>query len=42
MVVSALMLLAATGPGPEALRIIMAPQSWLVGFATVGSRSSIS
>jgi len=36
MVVSALMLLAATGPGPEAMRIIMAPQSWLVGFATVG------
>ena len=36
MVVSALMLLAATGPGPDAMRIIMAPQSWLVGFATVG------
>jgi hypothetical protein len=36
MIVSALMLLAATGPGPEALRIIMAPQSWLVGCATVG------
>jgi hypothetical protein len=36
MVVSALMLLAATGPGPEALRIILAPQSWLVGIATVG------
>ena len=35
MVVSALMLLAATGPGPEALRIILAPQSWLVGIATV-------
>ena len=36
MVVSALMLLAATGPGPEAMRIILAPQSWLVGIATVG------
>ena len=36
MVVSALMLLAVTGPGPEAMRIIMAPQSWLVGIATVG------
>jgi len=35
MLVSALMLLAATGPGPEAMRIIMAPQSWLVGIATV-------
>lgn len=36
MIVSALMLLAATGPGPEAMRIILAPQSWLVGIATVG------
>ena len=30
------MLLAATGFGPDAMRIIMAPQSWLVGAATVG------
>jgi hypothetical protein len=36
MVVSAAMLLAATGFGPDAKRIIMAPQSWLVGAATVG------
>ena len=36
MVVSAVMLLAATGLGPDAKRIIMAPQSWLVGAATVG------
>jgi hypothetical protein len=35
MVVSALMLLAATRPGPDAIRIILAPQSWLVGIATV-------
>jgi hypothetical protein len=36
MVVSALMLLVVTGPGPEAIRIILAPQSWLVGIVTVG------
>jgi hypothetical protein len=36
MLVSALVLLAATGPGPDALRIILAPQSWLVGAGTIG------
>jgi hypothetical protein len=36
MVVSALMLLAIAGPGSDAVRIILAPQSWLVGVATVG------
>jgi drug/metabolite transporter (DMT)-like permease len=36
MIVSALSLLAVTGPGSEALRIILAPQSWLVGIGTVG------
>lgn len=36
MVVSALLLLVVTGPGPEAIRIILAPQSWLVGIVTVG------
>ena len=36
MLVSALVLLAATGPGPDAMRIILAPQSWLVGVGTIG------
>ena len=36
MLVSALVLLAATGPGPDAVRIILAPQSWLVGAGTIG------
>ena len=36
MLVSALVLLAVTGPGPDALRIILAPQSWLVGVGTIG------
>jgi hypothetical protein len=35
MVVSAIVLLAANGPGPDAMRIILAPQSWLVGAATI-------
>jgi hypothetical protein len=35
MLVSALVLLAATGPGPDAVRIILAPQSWLVGAGTI-------
>ena len=29
-------LLAVTGPGPDALRIILAPQSWLVGIGIIG------
>jgi hypothetical protein len=36
MIVSALALLAVTGPGPDAMRIILSPQSWLVGVGTVG------
>lgn len=36
MLVSALALLAVTGPGPEALRIMLAPQSWLVGIGIIG------
>ena len=36
MLVSALALLAVTGPGPDALRIMLAPQSWLVGFGIIG------
>ena len=35
MVVSAVVLLAVTGLGPDAMRIILAPQSWLVGIGTV-------
>ena len=33
---SALALLAVAGIGPDALRIALAPQSWLVGFGTIG------
>ena len=36
MVVSAVALLAVTGPGPDARRIILAPQSWLVGAGIIG------
>jgi drug/metabolite transporter (DMT)-like permease len=36
MVVSAVALLAVTGPGPDARRIILAPQSWLVGAGVIG------
>ncbi len=35
MVVSAAALLAITGPGPEALAIVLAPQSWLIGIGTI-------
>jgi hypothetical protein len=35
MVVSATVLLTVTGPGPEALAIILAPQSWLIGIGTI-------
>lgn len=35
MLVSAVALLAVTGPGPDALRIVMAPQSWLVGAGII-------
>ena len=36
MLVSAVALLAVTGLGPDALRIMLAPQSWLVGIGTIG------
>ena len=36
MLVSAVVLLAVTGFGPEALRIMLAPQSWLVGLGIIG------
>ena len=35
MLVSAMALLLVTGPGPDALRIILAPQSWLVGAGII-------
>ena len=35
MVVSATVLLLVTGPGPEALAIVLAPQSWLIGIGTI-------
>jgi hypothetical protein len=36
MFVSAVVLLAVTGFGPQALRIMLAPQSWLVGLGIIG------
>src|SRR5882672_2592688 len=36
MLASAVALLAVTGAGPDALRIMLAPQSWLVGAGTIG------
>jgi hypothetical protein len=36
MFFSAVVLLAVTGPGPEAIRIMLAPQSWLVGAGIIG------
>jgi drug/metabolite transporter (DMT)-like permease len=35
MVVSSTVLLAVAGPGPDALAIILAPQSWLIGIGTI-------
>jgi EamA-like transporter family len=35
MVVSATVLLVVTGPGPNALAIILTPQSWLIGIGTI-------
>jgi EamA-like transporter family len=35
MVVSAAVLLLVTGPGPEALAIVLAPQSWMIGIGTI-------
>jgi hypothetical protein len=35
MLVSAGVLLAVTGPGPEARAIILAPQSWLIGIGAI-------
>ncbi len=35
MIVSAVALLAVTGPGQDALDIILAPQSWYVGIGTI-------
>jgi hypothetical protein len=36
MLASSVALLAGTGLGPDALRIALAPQSWLVGAGTIG------
>src|SRR5437879_200207 len=36
MVASATALLSVTGAGSDALRIVLAPQSWLVGMGTIG------
>jgi len=36
MTVSAIAMLAITGPGPQARAIVLAPQSWLIGFGTIG------
>ncbi len=36
MVASAVTLLAVTGAGPDAMRIVLAPQSLLVGIGTIG------
>ncbi len=36
MLASAAALLAVTGVGPDAVRIALAPQSWLVGIGTIG------
>jgi hypothetical protein len=36
MVVSATVLLSVTGPGPNAVAIILTPQSWLIGAGTIG------
>jgi hypothetical protein len=36
MTVSAVAILAITGPGPDARAIVLAPQSWLIGFGTIG------
>ena len=36
MMVSATVLLAVTGPGPNAVAIILTPQSWLIGIGTIG------
>lgn len=35
MLVSAMALLAVTGPGSDALDVMLAPQSWLVGIGTI-------
>ncbi len=36
MTVSAIAILAIVGPGPDARAIMLAPQSWLIGFGTIG------
>jgi hypothetical protein len=36
MTVSAIAILAIVGPGPDAHAIVLAPQSWLIGFGTIG------
>ncbi|MGE5511156.1 MAG: hypothetical protein ACM31O_07890 [Bacteroidota bacterium] len=36
MLIAAATLVAVTGPGPDAVRIISAPQSWLVGSGIIG------
>jgi drug/metabolite transporter (DMT)-like permease len=35
LLISAIGMLAITGPGPEAARIMLAPQSWLVGISNM-------
>lgn len=40
MVISAMALLAVTGPGPDARAIVLAPQSWLIGFGVIGMEIS--
>ena len=36
MLIASCTLLALTGPGPEALRIMLSPLSWVVGFGFIG------
>jgi drug/metabolite transporter (DMT)-like permease len=36
MLIASFTLLALTGPGPEALRIMLSPLSWVVGFGIIG------
>lgn len=40
MTVSALAILAVTGLGPDSRAIVLAPQSWLIGFGTIGMEIS--
>lgn len=40
LLVSAVGMLAITGPGSDAIRIMLAPQSWLIGLATIALETS--